>query len=169
MKYYVTVGDERIEVELASGGAAFGSGEPVPAELSAVPGTTLRHLLLGDVGWRLTAVRDDEGWSIGAGGRRFRVRIEDERTHAIRALAGVEGPGEGPAELRAPMPGLVVRVLVEEGQEVERGDGLVVMEAMKMENELRADAAGRVSSIRVEEGTTVAQGEVLVVLEAGTE
>ena len=166
MKYFVTIGEERLEVELGSGGATFGTGETVPVELAAVPGTALRHLLLGDEGWRLTAVREEDGWTISTRGRRFRVRIEDERTHAIRELSGVEGPGEGPKELRAPMPGLVVRLLVEAGQQVERGDGLVVMEAMKMENELRADAAGRVSEIRVREGATVAQGQVLVTLEA---
>jgi pyruvate carboxylase subunit B len=166
MKYFVTIGEERVEVDLGSGGATFGTGETVPVELAAVPGTALRHLLLGDDGWRLTVVREKDGWTISTGGRRFRVRVEDERTHAIREMSGVDGLDAGPQELRAPMPGLVVRVLVEAGQEVEPGDGLVVMEAMKMENELRADAAGRVAEIRVEEGATVAQGQVLVTLEA---
>jgi biotin carboxyl carrier protein len=169
VKYFVTIGDERLELELRTEGVVFGSEGPVAAEIASVPGSALRHLLLDDESWRLTAARDQEGWTISTGGRRYRVRIEDERTHAIRELSGADSMADGPRELRAPMPGLVVKVLVEEGQDVQRGDGLVVMEAMKMENELRAEASGRVSGIRVEEGATVARGQVLVTMAAGEE
>lgn len=169
MKYFVTVGEETLELELGEGGVRFGDEAAGPAELATVPGTPLRHLLVGTRGRRLAATRDEEGWTVVLDGRRIRVRVEDQRTHAIRELAGIEGPGAGPRELRAPMPGLIVRVLVEPGQEVARGDGLVVMEAMKMENELRADADGTVGDVRVEEGSTVTQGQVLVTLEAGAD
>ena len=167
MKYFVTVGEQELELELGAGGVRFGDGGPLPAELVTAPGTPLRHLVLDGRGRRLAATRDEDGWTLLIDGRRLRVRVEDERTHAIRELAGLEGPGSGPRELRAPMPGLVVRVLVEPGQSVSRGDGMVVMEAMKMENELRADADGTVAEVRVEEGSTVAQDEVLVTLETG--
>jgi len=169
VKYYVTVGDQRIELELGPEGVVFEGEGALSAELATVPGSSLRHLLLGDAGWPLVTRRQESGWVITAGGRRFHVQVEDERTHSIRELAGLGAPADGPTELRAPMPGLVVRLLVETGQDVDRGDGLVVMEAMKMENELRADVAGRVAEIRVQEGATVAQGDVLVVLEAGEE
>ncbi|MEK6254015.1 MAG: acetyl-CoA carboxylase biotin carboxyl carrier protein subunit, partial [Gemmatimonadales bacterium] len=74
-------------------------------------------------------------------------------------------PVETRRDLRAPMPGLIVRVEVQEGQEVEKGDSLVVMEAMKMENELRADAPGLVLSIEVEAGQAVERDAVLLKLE----
>lgn len=164
MKYYVTVGEETREVELTPDGVALESGT-VDAAVATVPGSALRHLRVGDRGFLLSAVRTDEGWLVGVAGRRVRVRVEDERRRAIRELAGEEGPGAGGRELRAPMPGRIVRVLVEEGQEVDAGDGLVVMEAMKMENELSARAPGRVETVRVEPDQTVNQGDVLVVLD----
>jgi biotin carboxyl carrier protein len=77
----------------------------------------------------------------------------------------MSGVAAGPAPLIAPMPGLVVRVNVTEGDEVAAGQGLVVMEAMKMENELRAPAAGRVSRVHATAGTAVEKGTVLVELE----
>ncbi len=167
MKYYVTLDGRTREVELTPDGVRV-DGREVSAEIATVPGTSLRHLRIGDRGWLLSAERDDEGWAVRLGGRRVDVHVEDERTRAVRELAGAGGPAEGARELRAPMPGLVVRVLVEPGHEVEAGDGLVVMEAMKMENELSARSAGTVAEVRVEEGQTVNQDDVLVTLEEPT-
>ena len=88
----------------------------------------------------------------------------DERTRHIRSLTAGANATRGPATVRAPMPGLVVRVLVETGQEVPAGAGIVVLEAMKMENELRAPAAGVVKGVRVAAGEPVEKGQVLVEL-----
>jgi len=164
MKYYVTLDGETREVELTPDGVLL-DGEPVDAEIATVPESHLRHLRIGHRGFTLGAEPVDGGWTFRVAGRGIRVAVEDQRTRAIRELAGISGPEEGPRELRAPMPGLVVRVLVEPGQEVEAGDGLVVMEAMKMENELAAEQAGTVAEIRAEEGETVNQDDVLVRLE----
>lgn len=165
MKYHVTVDGERRVVELTPGGVRLDGEGELQAEIATVPGSHLRHLLVDGRGYSLLAERGEEGWVFRVRGRRVRVAVEDERTHAIRELAGGPGPEEGPRELRAPMPGLVVRVLVEPGHEVEAGDGLIVMEAMKMENELSAGAGGTVAAVRVEEGQTVNQDDVLVTLE----
>jgi biotin carboxyl carrier protein len=114
------------------------------------------------------AERRDGVWHVELEGRAFRVRVDDERTHELRALTAAMGPGQAAAELRAPMPGLVVRVAVAPGDEVAPGDPLIVMEAMKMENELRAEGAGVVAEIHVSEGTTVDRDEVLVTFELET-
>jgi len=95
-------------------------------------------------------------------GYRFEVAVRDPRRWS-RKSAGAAG--EGPQALAAPMPGKVVRVLVKAGDAVEAGQGLVVVEAMKMQNELRAGRAARVLSVAAGEGATVAAGEVLVMLE----
>jgi len=168
VKYHVTVAGETREVELSAEGVSLDS-EVRSAEVATVPGTGLRHLRLGDRGYPMSAARTGEGWVFRVAGRKVRVTVEDERTRAIRELAGREDAAEGARELRAPMPGRIVRVLAEPGQGVEAGDGLVVMEAMKMENELSARRSGTVEAIRVEEGQTVNQGDVLVVLERGGE
>ena len=83
------------------------------------------------------------------------------------AAMGFSGAADtGHNEVRAPMPGLVLDVMVEAGQEVEAGDGLVVLEAMKMENELRAGAAGVVSSIHVAAGDAVGKNAILIELDS---
>ncbi|HYN83765.1 MAG TPA: biotin/lipoyl-containing protein [Pyrinomonadaceae bacterium] len=91
------------------------------------------------------------------------VRVSDPRR--LRGARGVAGHDAGRAELHAPMPGKVVRVLVEEGAEVEAGDGVVVVEAMKMQNELKSPKAGRVARLAARVGETVNPGDVLAVIE----
>jgi pyruvate carboxylase subunit B len=104
-------------------------------------------------------------WIVGAGGEQIDVEVVDERTRHIRSLtAGSVRPTRG-GVIRAPMPGLVVRLLVGPGNPVSAGHGVLVLEAMKMENELRAPAAGVVRAIRVEPGQAVEKGQPLVEFE----
>jgi biotin carboxyl carrier protein len=95
-------------------------------------------------------------------GRRFAVDISDPRRGGGRSR-GLHR--EGRQQVTAPMPGKVIRLLVAEGDEVAAGQGLVVVEAMKMQNEMKAPKAGRVISLPVRDGATVAPGEVLAVIE----
>jgi len=101
-------------------------------------------------------------WDVLVGGRIYGVHLADP----LRAGDEVDATAAagGPAEIRAVMPGKVVAVLVPEGSEVQAGQGLVVVEAMKMENEITAPRAGRVASVRVQPGAAVEAGAVLVVL-----
>ena len=98
------------------------------------------------------------------GGRRFDVVVSQERRTRSRAHAEATGGGGG-ASVKSPMPGRVVRVLVAAGDRVGAGQPLVVVEAMKMENELRAPADGVVTKVSVEAGTAVDTGAVLIVIE----
>lgn len=164
MKYYVRLGEEEREVELDEAGVRL-DGSAAHAELARIPDSPERHLRIGDRGFAFAARRIEGGWEIEAYGRRARLLVEDERRRAIRELAGAPPPGARPRELRAPMPGLLLRVHVRPGQEVEAGDPLVVIEAMKMENELRAEAAGTVASVEAKEGETVNQDDLLVAFE----
>lgn len=164
MKYFTTLDGETVPVELTADGVRIG-GEEREAEVAAVPGGAVRHLRLGERGFRFTAHPREGGWTVEIGGRRFQVEVEDERAHRIREMTGGGPAARGASEVRAPMPGLVVRVEVEPGEEVEPGTGLLVMEAMKMENELKAERAGTVASVDVAEGETVEQGALLVTIE----
>ncbi|HZT59965.1 MAG TPA: biotin/lipoyl-containing protein [Pyrinomonadaceae bacterium] len=101
--------------------------------------------------------------SVAVGAREYDVTLSDTKhLRGSRAVAGHEG---GRSQITAPMPGKVVRVLVSKGQGVEAGAGIVVVEAMKMQNELKSPKAGTVSELRVEPGATVNAGEVLAVIE----
>ncbi|MFW6089605.1 MAG: acetyl-CoA carboxylase biotin carboxyl carrier protein subunit [Gemmatimonadota bacterium] len=115
------------------------------------------------------AARRDGVWHVELEGWMIRVRVDDERTHRIRELTAEAGRGAAEVELRAPMPGLVVRVAVAAGDTVRAGDTLVVMEAMKMENELRAERGGIVADVHAAEGATVDRDDLLVTFASDTE
>lgn len=170
VKYFVRIGAHTAEVEV-DGARVLVEGEALEAHLAGVPGTPLHHLLLAGESWTVAAqaldgLGDGGGprWVLGLAGERAEVEVVDERTREIQALTGRHRGGGAGGVLRAPMPGLVVRVEVAEGQQVAVGTALVVVEAMKMENELRAVRAGVVAKVHVRAGTAVEKGAVLVTL-----
>ena len=165
MLYHVTVGSKTFEVELDSDAVRI-DGVEVDVDLATVEGTRVRSLLLDGVSHTLVARRDGGGgWGVHLRGRRFHASVVDERTRAIREMTGASAGPTGPAPVKAPMPGLVVKVEVAEGDVVEAGRGVVIVEAMKMENELRTTARGRVARVHVAPGDTVAKDQILVDLE----
>lgn len=165
MRYFVTIGERVVEVDL-TGDRPVIDGKTVDAEILTVPGTPVRHLIIDGRSFPLTAHRTDRknGWDLAVRGTRFSVDAVDERTRAIREMTGADDD-EADKTISAPMPGLVLRIEVEVGQAVRAGDGLVVVEAMKMENELKAPADGVIASIAVEGGQTVDKGATLITLE----
>lgn len=165
MRYYVTIGERTFEVTLDDEGMAV-DGARVQADLRPVPGTPMHHLLLDGQSYLLHAASGRAGeWVLHANGARYDTEVVDERTRAIRALTSSAAGPRGPKPVRAPMPGLVVRLLVEPGQRVEAGQGVAIVEAMKMENELLAVAAGVVRVVHVGEGVAVEAGQALVELD----
>ncbi len=174
MTYHVKLAGRTYAVGVG-GGEVTVDGVPITAHLTAIPAAPLHYLLLGGRSWAVAAhVEDDgEGTEPGAArvtlhtmGERLEAEVVDERTREVAALAGRGAPTAGGGEVVAPMPGLVVRIEVEVGQEVHAGAGLVVVEAMKMENELRASRPGVVRAVHVEVGEAVEKGASLVTLEA---
>ncbi len=165
MKYFVTIGAQTIEVEVEGGRVLVGGGT-FETHLAAVTGTPLYHLLLGGESWTVAAQPLDGlgRWALGLVGERVEVTAVDERTHQIQALTGRGRPAVAEGTVRAPMPGLIVRIEVAEGQRVEAGAGLVVVEAMKMENDVRASRAAVVQSVHVTVGQPVEKGAPLVTL-----
>jgi len=164
IRYFASIGDDTREISIESESLVV-DGKDLEADISTLPGSDRHHLRIGGRSLSLFARRGAGGWLIEMEGRLFLVAVEDERTRHIRELASHAAPVELRRDLLAPMPGLIVRVAVEEGQEVEAGDSLVVMEAMKMENELRAEAPGRVLSIEVGPGQAVERDALLLKLE----
>jgi acetyl/propionyl-CoA carboxylase alpha subunit len=112
-------------------------------------------------GRQYRCVLDGDGVLIG--GRRFAFEVNDPRSLQGRRSAG--GGAAGPRAVKAPMPGRVVRVMVAVGDEVAEQQGVIVIEAMKMQNELKSPKAGRVIRVAVAVGDTVGAGDVLVVVE----
>jgi biotin carboxyl carrier protein len=166
MKYFVRVNGEEHEV-LLDGDGVHMDGADIAAQVVPIDGTPVRMVTLGNEVHRVV-VRPGSTrgtYTLWLDGYRFEVEALDERMRTIRELSGAAAGPKGPAPIIAPMPGLVVRINAKVGDQVQAGQGLVVMEAMKMENELRAQAAGTVKSILVSTGTAVEKGMLLIELE----
>jgi biotin carboxyl carrier protein len=166
VKYLVRVGSAEHEVILDGEGVHV-DGEDVAARVVPIDGTPVQMVTIGDQVHRVIVRRGAArgAYTLWLDGHRFEVEALDERSRAIRELTGTAAQLSGPAPLIAPMPGLIVRVNAQVGDRVQSGQGLVVMEAMKMENELRALAAGTVKNVLVAPGATVEKGALLLELE----
>ena len=165
MKLIVQVSGQVVEVEV-DGDRVSVDGRTYSAALSSIPGTPLRSLLLD--GRSLTLAMDSLGrgrWVVTHAGERWEVEVIDERTRHIRSLTASGDHRRTAQVLKAPMPGLVVRVQASPGDSVAAGAGIVVLEAMKMENELKAPAEVHIKSVLVVAGQAVEKGQVLVEFE----
>lgn len=163
MRYFVTVGVRTFEVEINAGRVTV-DGKEVDASLVQVPGTPVRRLAFNDESHRVVA---DSGeakgvWDLHVDGFRIEAEVVDERTRAIRAMTAKSNASTGPKPVRAPMPGMIVRVEVQPGDKVKAGQGVVIIEAMKMENELKAEAGGTVTKVHAIKGSAVDKGTVLI-------
>jgi pyruvate carboxylase subunit B len=163
VKYIVTLGEARFEVEVSGDRVTVGD-KTVTARLEPLGDTPLRVLHVDRTVWSLAMRHDAAGWAVQHGGRTRVLEVVDERTHNIRALTAGPAGAQAGGVVRAPMPGMVLRLEVEEGQRVSRGDGLLVLEAMKMENELRAPGDATVTRVYAVPGMAVEKGAPLVEL-----
>ena len=163
MKYFVDLNGMLEELEVDGESVTIG-GHTVLARVDEIEGTPVRLITIGSEVHRVVVRRGPSrgAYTLWVDGFRFDGEALDERTRAIRDITAESSKSTGPASLVAPMPGLIVRVNVSPGDAVQAGQGLVVMEAMKMENELRAPAAGTVKTVMVEPGKAVEKGAVLV-------
>jgi biotin carboxyl carrier protein len=166
VRFVATLGDDTrvVEVIEAAGGLRVTIGEEVWEVDARLPAPGTCSLLVGGISY-VADVKEEAGcFLVDVEGESYRIRLEEEARHLVRTRGGREA-GRGGQVLVAPMPGKIVSVEVQAGQAVTAGDGLLVMEAMKMENEFRAAAAGTVKEVRVQVGQAVNAGDVLVVIE----
>jgi pyruvate carboxylase subunit B len=166
MKYFVKVGAAELEIE-RDGDSVVIDGAKTTASVSDLEGTPVRLVMIGDEVHRVVARRGESRgkFTIWLDGFRYEVEALDERTRAIRELSGASAVASGPAPLKAPMPGMIVRVAVQVGDRVVPGQSLIVMEAMKMENELRATVAATVKAVLAQAGAAVEKGALLLEME----
>jgi len=166
VRYAVLLGGQVIEVEV-DGDRVTVAGEMHTATLGSISGTPLRLLLLDGRPTTLSVESLGRGrWALAPGGERREVEVLDERALHIRSLTSNSDRPRASPVLKAPMPGLVLRVQVIPGQAVDAGAGLVVLEAMKMENELKAPGQVVVKAVRVQPGEAVEKGQVLLEFES---
>ena len=166
VRYIVELAGRRHEVVVAADGGVVADGRRREASLvAAAPGEGW-SLLLDGASLPLFARASERGqWEIALDGRAVSVQVLEAREARIRERTARAAGRAGLAPLRAPMPGLVVRLAAREGDVVEPGDAILMVEAMKMENELRAAAAARVVRILVSPGDAVEKAQVLAEFE----
>ncbi len=161
MNFDVRVDGRPVPLRLEGGeaGAWMVNGRAVSA-IEVEPG--IYSILLDGRSVEARIERRRDALVVHIGPRRLVVEVSDPRRRA-RGRSGLRG--EGRLSIAAPMPGKVVRVLVAEGDTVTAGQGLIVVEAIKMHNEMKAPQPGRIAALPAREGATVAAGEVLAVIE----
>lgn len=168
MKYVVTIDDQEVELDVErSGGRASVEvhGKVQPADLVRIGDSPIYSLILGSRSYEVAVHRKNGVYTVVLEGQSYDARVMDELDLMMAGSSGAGARAQKGEVIKAPMPGVVVGVSVEEGGEVSPGQGVVTLEAMKMENELRAETAGVVKEVRAEVGRGVSQGEILVVIE----
>ena len=166
MRYRTTIAGREYDVELGEGGVSI-DGTPADVSLEAV-GDEAYSLIVDGRSSRLFVEEIGDGrLQIVIDGYRYEAEVLDEHDLLLERFGMQTADAEGAQEVRAPMPGMVRKVHVQEGDEVEVGAPLLVLEAMKMENELRAERPGTVVTVHVQAQDAVEKNQVLLEIEGG--
>ncbi len=163
MKYIVTIDQAEFIIDINDDEHVQIDGETLDVNFSGLYGTQLNSLIVNGRSFDVDINEDGEKYQVMLKGAMFEVVVQDERT---RRLAGVRGMSNTNSEIsvKAPMPGVVVSVAVTEGQAVAKGDLIVVLESMKMQNEFKSPKDGVIRAVKVSPGQKVDQQAVMVAI-----
>jgi len=166
MKYATTINDKTYIIEINDDRRVLVDGVEYAVDFESVSGQPVYSLLINGRSYEayVAAAEDTEEWQVLLHGELSSVLVEDEREKRLRQAAGGVAATSGEYHLKAPMPGLIVAVQVSEGQVVAKGDILIILESMKMQNELKCPRAGTITRIRVKAGEGVEQNQQLITI-----
>jgi acetyl/propionyl-CoA carboxylase alpha subunit len=164
MKYIVTLGDSSHEIDINVEGEVVADGRRMAVDFQSVADQPVYSLIINGKSYEASVFATEARVDVLLQGKLYQVTVEEERQKRLRETSSVAVTPEGEYVLKAPMPGLVVSVPVVEGQPVQRGDNLVILESMKMQNELKAPREGTVERIRIRAGDSVDQNQSLLSL-----
>lgn len=162
MKYVSTINGNEYLIEIVDERHIIVNGKQLRVDFNSVSGQPVYSLLVDGRSFEGFVYPGETEWEVLLMGRQFPVVVEDEREKRLRAAAGGPISETGEYHLKAPMPGMVVSIPVEEGQEIEQGQVLLILESMKMQNELKSPCAGTVGRMRVKPGESVEQRQTLL-------
>jgi len=165
MKYITTIDTRAFNIEIFDENRLSVDGVMYEVDFQSVSGQPVYSLLVDGRSFEAYVSPNDGEWQVLLHGNLYNVLVEDEREKRLRAASQTSASKGGTYNLKSPMPGLVVAVAVEDGQEVQAGEVLIILESMKMQNELRAPYEGVITRIRVKAGDSVDQNQVLLVVE----
>lgn len=164
MKYYTKVNDKEYVIDITNGDTILINDETYNIDFRILPISGLASLLLNNQSLEAVVEERDNHWEVLTKGELYNVSVLDERTFRLAQARGTDLGDSGETTVKAPMPGLIIKVLVEEGEVVESGAQVVILESMKMENELRAPRGGVVTAVKTTAGASVEKDQVLVVI-----
>ncbi len=162
MKYITSVEGKQFLVEIIDDKHVSVDGKVYEVDFESVSGQPVYSLIVNGRSHESYIYQGDDNWQVLLRGRLYPVTVEDEREKRLRAAAGGGVAETGEFHLRAPMPGLVVAISVTEGQSVKKGQVILILESMKMQNEIKAPRDGTIGRIRVKAGETVEQKQMLL-------
>lgn len=168
MKYQAQIGDKTYEVELTAGenGTEVSvDGKGVNVDYFEISTGAIYSIIINGRSYELWVRREGKEYEVFAEGRTLNVNVLDERRQRVESMKAVMPSAKTGFVMKAPMPAVVTAILVEPSQEINKGDILCRLEAMKMENEMAAEADGVVKEINVAPGDGVEQNDVLIVVE----
>jgi biotin carboxyl carrier protein len=161
MKYITTIDNKEFEIEVIDERHIRIGDRLLEVDFESVSGQPVFSLILDGKSYEAFVYQGEEDWEVLIRGRQYQVKVEDEREKRLKTAGGSDVSG-GEFHLKAPMPGLVVAVLMEEGQEVKKGQVMLILESMKMQNELKAPRDGIMGRVRVKAGESVEQRQTLL-------
>ena len=162
MKYIAEVDGLEFPVEILDEHHIRFGENVLEVDLAAVSGEPLYSLIVNGESYEGYVYPDEAGWQVLLMGQFYQVHVEDEREKRLKTANQAATRAGAEFILKAPMPGMVVSVPVSEGQLVEKGQILVILESMKMQNELHAPSTGKVAHLRIKAGESVEQKQVLL-------
>jgi len=165
MKYITEIGDREFIIEIIDEQHVLINNVAHEIDFEAIREQLAFSMLVDGQSYEINIYQENEGWEVLLRGRQYSVNVEDERERRLKAAAGNSITRKGAFHLQSPMPGQVVDIPVQKGQEVEEGDVLLILESMKMQNELRSPRSGRVSRILVNPHENVEQRQTLLSVE----
>ncbi len=163
MKYITTINETTFEIDIQRDGTILVNGEEREVDFLTL-GPSLYSVIMENLSHELVVEDRDDGVEILMRGRLYTGNIVDERTQLMASRRVSFAPPAGDIAIAAPMPGLVLDILVKEGQEVTKGQTIVILESMKMQNELKTPRDGTVKSVDAKVGQSVEQHKVLVTI-----
>ena len=162
MKYITTLDGKEYEVEIIDDRHISVNGKVQTIDFVSVSGQPVYSLIIDGKSHESYVNEVDDEMQVLLRGQLYHLTVEDEREKRLKS-ASEGGSGEGGEfNLKAPMPGLVVAIAVNEGDKIEKGQVLIILESMKMQNELKSPKAGTVGRIRVKPGDSVEQRQPLL-------
>jgi biotin carboxyl carrier protein len=166
MKYITTINDKHYEVEIINPRQVSVNGRVYEIDFQSVSGQPIFSLLADGGSYQAHVYPgEEEQLEVLLRGTLYTALVEDEREKRLRAAGGAGHADSGEFQLKAPMPGLIVKVAVNEGDTVKKGDVLIILESMKMQNELKSPRDGKISRILVKAGDSVEQRQSMVSVE----